>query len=102
MIVNQQLHAFQCSEKLNSIFLMYNLSYQTPYMFKMASSTTVPYMNKTIANNTPTILPPIDIQNNFAERVEEIEKQKAQAEQALAKSEELFGSLLQKAFKGEL
>ncbi|PWK19088.1 restriction endonuclease subunit S [Xanthomarina spongicola] len=48
------------------------------------------------------IIPPIELQNQFAERVQAIEAQKAQAQQSLQKSEELFNSLLQKAFKGEL
>jgi type I restriction enzyme S subunit len=102
IVMNQQLHAFICHQKLNNMFLMYNLSYQKPYMYKMASSTTVPYMNKTVANNTPTIVPPIELQNQFAERVQAIEQQKAQAQESLEKAEELFNSLLQKAFKGEL
>lgn len=102
IIINQQLHAFQCDESLNNIFLMYNLSYQKPYMYKMASSTTVPYMNKTISNNVPTIVPPIQLQNQFAERVQIIENQKQQAQESLQKSEDLFNSLLQKAFKGAL
>lgn len=102
VVVNQQLHAFQCFERLNNLFLMYNLSHQTPYMHKMASSTTVPYMNKTIANNTPTILPPIKLQNQFAERIQLIEAQKQQAHVSLQKAEDLFNSLLQRAFKGEL
>lgn len=48
------------------------------------------------------IMPPINLQNQFAERVALIEQQKAQAQQSLQKSEDLFNSLLQKAFKGEL
>ena len=102
VVVNQQLHAFQCFDKINNVFLMYNLSRQTPYMQKMASSTTVPYMNKTIANNTPTIVPPITLQNLFAERIQLIEAQKQQAQASLQKAENLFNSLLQSAFKGEL
>lgn len=102
IIINQQLHAFQCNDKLNNVFLMYSLSFQTPYMYKMASSTTVPYMNKTVSNNVPTIVPPIDLQNQFAARIKLIEEQKAQAQEALQKSEALFNSLLQRAFKGEL
>lgn len=47
-------------------------------------------------------LPPINLQNQFAERVQQIEKQKQLAQQNLQKSEELFNSLLQRAFKGEL
>ena len=46
--------------------------------------------------------PPLDLQNQFAERVQAIEAQKAQAQESLAKAEDLFNSLLQKAFKGEL
>lgn len=102
MVVNQQLHAFICGPKLNNEFLMYSISFQKPYMYKMSSSTTVPYMNKTVCNNTPTIVPPIELQNQFAERVAVIEEQKAIAQKQLEKSEELFNSLLQKAFKGEL
>ena len=102
IIINQQLHAFQCFDQLNNVFLMHCLSFQKEFMYKMASSTTVPYMNKTICNSIPIILPPITLQNQFAERVAVIEAQKQQAQQALAKSEELFASLLQKAFKGEL
>ncbi len=47
-------------------------------------------------------IPPIELQNQFAERVQLIETQKRQAQEALTKSEELFQSLLQRAFKGEL
>jgi len=48
------------------------------------------------------ISPPLHLQNQFAERVQAIEGQKAKAQAALEKSEELFQSLLQRAFKGEL
>ena len=48
------------------------------------------------------ILPSIDLQNQFAERVALIEEQKAIAQKSLEHSESLFNSLLQKAFKGEL
>ena len=51
---------------------------------------------------TTFITPPIDLQNQFAERVQLIETQKQQAQEALAKNEALFQGLLQQAFKGEL
>jgi len=47
-------------------------------------------------------LPPITLQNQFAERIQSIETQKQQAQASLEKSEALFNSLLQRAFKGEL
>ena len=52
--------------------------------------------------NIEVILPPLDLQNQFAERVQAIEKQKSQAQASLAQAEDLFNSLLQRAFKGEL
>ena len=45
---------------------------------------------------------PLKLQNQFAERVQAIEAQKAQAKASLAQAEDLFNSLLQRAFKGEL
>jgi len=52
--------------------------------------------------NIKILLPPIDLQNQFAERIQAIEQQKQQAQASLQKSEDLFNSLLQRAFKGEL
>jgi type I restriction enzyme, S subunit len=48
------------------------------------------------------MVPIIDLQNQFSERVQAIEAQKAQAQASLAQAEDLFNSLLQRAFKGEL
>ncbi len=47
-------------------------------------------------------VPPIDLQNQFAERIQSIEAQKQLALASLEKSEALFNTLLQRAFKGEL
>ena len=48
------------------------------------------------------IKPSLELQNQFAERVQAIEAQKSQAEASLAQAEDLFNSLLQRAFNGEL
>ncbi len=47
-------------------------------------------------------VPPISLQNQFVQIVENIESQKALAKQSLQESEDLFNALVQKAFKGEL
>jgi type I restriction enzyme S subunit len=47
-------------------------------------------------------VPSLKLQNQFAERVNVIEEQKKIAQASALKSEELFNSLLQKAFNGEL
>jgi type I restriction enzyme S subunit len=101
-IINQQLHSFQCHENLNNIFLMFALSCQEVFMYKNASTTTVAYMNKTICNSIPIIVPPLDLQNQFATIVEKAEVLKSLFKESLHELENLFGALSQKAFKGEL
>ena len=102
MVINQQLHAFICNSKLNNIFLAYNLSKRKDYMQKMASSTTVPYMNKTICNSIPVLLPPLPLQQQFVERIEKIEEQKTKVKAALMESENLFQRLMQDMFNTNL
>ena len=65
MIINQQLHSFQCHPEINNIFLMYYLGYRKDYMEKQASSTTVLYMNKSICNSIPVIIPDLVLQEQF-------------------------------------
>jgi type I restriction enzyme S subunit len=101
-VVNQQLHAFICKEEINNLFLMYSLSFQTNFMYKKATSTTVPYMNKTTCNSIPVIVPPIELQTQFAQIVEKTETLKTQYQQSLQELDNLYGSLSQKAFRGEL
>jgi type I restriction enzyme S subunit len=67
MVINQQLHSFQCSPAINNIFLLALLPWKKRYMEQHASATTVPYMNKTVCNSIPVIVPPVSLQNRFAE-----------------------------------
>ena len=97
MVVNQQLHSFQGKDLLNKWFLMFNLYYQKNYFYKMASSTTVPYVNKTVCNNVPIIIPLIKLQNEFSIFYQNILAQKVKVELSISKSEHLFQSLLGKS-----
>lgn len=76
MIINQQLHSFQCHDNINNIFLMYYLGQRKDYMEQKASSTTVLYMNKSVCNSIPVILPPMELQNHFAAFVAQVDKSK--------------------------
>jgi restriction endonuclease S subunit len=92
--------------ELNSYFLMFCLISENVKRTLLGiggqGGATREAITKSDLENFELIIPSIDIQNQFAERVKSIEAQKAQAQQSLQKSEELFKSLLQKAFKGEL
>lgn len=72
------------------------------YINDKVAGAKMPRVNMDTLRDFQIILPPIQLQNQFAERVAVIEAQKQQAQLELAKSEELFQSLLQRAFNGEL
>ena len=86
----------------NKIFILKTLNSITRYFRETAPDGTQPNLNTSIMKNFKFILPPITQQNQFAETIQSIEAQKQQAQASLEKSETLFNSLLQRAFKGEL
>lgn len=91
-------------EKTNPLFLYYLLNHNkfSSEIQSLASGTSgsMPNISKAKLLAKDLICPPVTLQNQFAQRVQAIEAQKQQAQLELAKSEELFNSLLQKAFKG--
>jgi type I restriction enzyme S subunit len=93
-------------ENVKSIFLSFFFNQKNIqseiYRTSVTGSTNQIELNKESFSKFQIYLPPIDIQNQFAERVQAIEVQKTQAQASLVQAEDLFNSLLQKAFKGEL
>jgi type I restriction enzyme, S subunit len=65
--LNQQLHAFICSEEIHNEYLAYCLEQQKPYMESIASKTTIPYMNKTNCESIPVLYPKLEEQTKIAE-----------------------------------
>ena len=88
---------------INSVYLKKHLKaiFAVDYS-KIASGTTFAELKIFALKKLILHYPPIDLQNQFAERVAVIEEQKVIAQKSLEKSESLFNSLLHKAFKGEL
>ena len=99
---NQQINAIEPNDNVNISFLYFLVKNSRKYIQDHASSGMKRMLSKGEFEKIKMILPPITLQNQFAERVAVIEAQKQQAQLELAKSEELFASLLQRAFKGEL
>jgi type I restriction enzyme S subunit len=79
------------------LFLLRNFKVE-----RFARGAGVPTLNRNLVHNELIINVPLNLQNQFAERVQAIEQQKASAQASYEKAEELFNSLLQKAFNGEL
>ena len=89
---------------INKTYIYYVI--YSPYFLRYAGNeatgSTIKNVSLKSMRNFPIPYPPLELQNQFAERVQAIEKQKAQAQASLAQAEDLFNSLLQRAFKGEL
>lgn len=102
MVINQQLHSFQCQQRVNNIYLMHALAGQTAYMYSKASSTTLPYMNKSVCNSIPVKLPPLKLQELFAKRYLCIKQVKSRHLQLMDGFETLYKSIQHRAFRGEL
>ena len=102
LVINQQLHSFQCHENVNNVFMMHCLAFQEAFMYAKASSTTLPYMNKTVCNSIPVVVPPIPLQREFARRVTAVEALKTAQRASLAELDALFATLQHRAFRGEL
>ena len=98
VVINQQLHSYQCNELINNLYLMYYLSFKNTYMNKVASSTTVLYMNKHACNNIPVLLPPIELQLSFAKYLNQINKLKADVQKSKDETQLLMDSLMQEYF----
>lgn len=99
---NQACCVLKPSEKANFTYVYYTLSSLYGDLRELGRGGNQPNLNLGILKNYEIIFPHRNLQNQFAERVKLIEQQKELAQQALQKSEELFNSLPQKAFKGEL
>lgn len=98
--VNNHAHILSCNNICNLKYLEFFLN--SIDLSPFISGIDQIKLNKASLDRIPVIVPPLELQNQFAERVAMIEAQKQQAQLELAKSEELFASLLQRAFNGEL
>lgn len=69
---------------------------------RLASGAAQPGLNVSTLVPLEVIMPPIELQNEFATFVKQVDKLKFGMEQSLKKLEDNFDSLMQRAFKGEL
>ena len=100
--INQDLKAVKIIGEANVKFLQHLFKSKESYFDSVSSGATVKGIKIEHITKLKVPFPPIELQNQFADRVAVIEEQKAIAQKSLEKSESLFNSLLQKAFKGEL
>ena len=88
-------------ERLNKKFLLKSLNHCTDYFRATAPDGTQPNLNIGIMKSFQQILPPLDLQTQFAIFVERVEAQKTRMREGLGLMELGYKALMQKCFEGE-
>lgn len=87
---------------LDKIYLLKLINSVTNHFRQIAPSGTQPNLNTGIMKGFRIPIPPIGLQREFSESVVKISLTKQRYSDSLDSSENLFNSLLQRAFRGEL
>ncbi|HPY15786.1 MAG TPA: restriction endonuclease subunit S [bacterium] len=99
---NQQINAIQPSNEVNSLFLYWLFKISKYYIQNQATKGMKKILTKGIFEKIIMIKPPTKLQNQFAEIANKVEVLKAKYQKSLEELENLYGSLSQRAFRGEL
>ena len=91
-------------KNLNATFLSFILSSNSikKLLENSSQGVTMANLNKKIVSEIPLIMPNIDLQSKFGEFVDSINLQKQRLKVQSKQQENLFQSLQQRAFNGEL
>ncbi len=88
---NQQINAI-VPRNVNSIYLAYTISGLRSELESIANAPVVPIINKSVFSSIEIPIPPISLQQQFAEKIDAIEKQKERIRQSLTEVQQLFDS----------
>ena len=103
-VLAQRLIALQTEEKIRSEYLLYVIldrAFQDEVLRQSTGSAARGISSKRLAKILVPV-PPLDLQDCFANIVESVEQQKASQRAHLAELDMLFASLQSRAFRGDL
>lgn len=98
MYCNQGFKNIICGPNLNNEYLYQYLLFNTEELNRRGNGVTFKEISKKIVEEFPLILPPLPLQQQFAERVEAIERQKELLQAQLAKAQTLMAERMQYYF----
>ena len=101
IVLNQQLHAFICTDNIYNEYLAYWLETQKPYMDSVASKTTIPYMNKSNCESIPVIFPLLPEQKKIVRILSTWDRAIEVAEKLLNNSRQQKKALMQQLLTGK-
>ena len=98
MFCNQGFKNIVPNGKINSIYLYSLLKEKNEYLQFLGRGATFKEISKEILGNIKIKIPPIELQNKFAERVEKIDKLSFEIEKSIKEAENLYNSLTSEYF----
>ena len=98
MYCNQGFKCFINSKVLHSIYTYFYLLHRVEYIQSLGRGATFKEVSKEIVANIEIQVPPLDLQNQFAEFVEQVEKNKEKIKSSLNQLETLYSALMQEYF----
>lgn len=102
MATSQDFVNWVCGDRLDPIYLMQALRISRPLLLSKSSGSTHKTIYVRHAEKFAVYLPPLELQQQFADIVSAVEEQKARYRAHLDELDTLFASLQSRAFKGEL
>lgn len=85
-------------DSMDKVFLLKSLNFCTPHFRRIAPDGTQPNLNTAIMKSFKQIVPPIDVQKKFVEKVKCIESQKQSINRSIAENQKLFDYTMDKYF----
>ena len=94
--------AFIPNDKTNNMFIQFWMFFLQKILEDSAPESAQKNINLKILSEQNVIVPPIELQNQFADFVKQVDKLKFEMEKSLKELEDNFNSLMEKAFNEEL
>ena len=95
---NQQINAIIPKNSLESLYVAYCIIGKRKTLESMANAPVVPIINKGDFSNISIPVPPLSLQQSFAQKIQSIESQKASINRSIAETQKLFDYTMDKYF----
>jgi type I restriction enzyme S subunit len=102
VVINQQLHGFVCRKNIDPEFLCFSLRYHKAQMEKLATQTTIAYMNKDNAESVQIALPTLQEQQKIASTLMSIDNNIVAVNKSLIIKKALKKALMQDLLTGKV
>ena len=92
MYCNQGFKNIICSDRLHCEYVYQSLFEKTEYLNSLGTGATFKEISKKVVEQITIPVPPMRLQQDFADKIEAIEKQKELIKESIIQTEELFNS----------